>query len=88
MRYQTQHCKSPQAIRLSGSVSKGIKIIDIFALATTAVETKAERSFVKRCGETLLVLDQQAVLDLAQLPSSFLFTSLHLISVPYLRDSS
>jgi hypothetical protein len=57
-------------------------------MATSAVETKAKRSFVKRCGETLLVLDQQAVLDIAQLEYSFLFTSLHLISVPYLPDSS
>lgn len=65
MRYQTQHCKSPQATRLSGSVCKGIKIIDIFAMALLAVEMKAKPSFVKRCGETLLVLDQQAVSVLA-----------------------
>jgi hypothetical protein len=80
--------QTSQAIRLSESASKGIKIIDICAMATLAVETKAKPSFVKRCGETLLVLDQQAVSDLAQFPSSFLFTSLHLISVAYLRDSS
>jgi hypothetical protein len=46
MRYQTLHYKPLQAIRLSGSVSKGIKIIDIFAMPTLAVETKAKPSFV------------------------------------------
>lgn len=43
-------------------------IIDISAMAMLAVETKTKRSLVKRCGEISLVLDQQAVSDLAQLP--------------------
>lgn len=37
-------------------------------MAMLAVETMAKRSFVRRCGEISLVLDQQAVSDLAQLP--------------------
>lgn len=53
-------------------------------LWTKRPRMKAMRSFVQKCGETLFVLDQQAVSDVAQDPSALL----HLISVPYLRDSS
>jgi hypothetical protein len=60
------------------------KIIDIFVMAMPAVETQTLCSFVKKSGETLPVLDQQAVSEIARLQSSFLFTLLHLISVAYL----
>ena len=49
-------------------VHRDIKIIDIFVMAMLAVEPKTKRSFVRRCGEISLVLDQQAVSDLAHLP--------------------
>jgi len=67
---------------------RGIKIIDIFAMAMPAVETHAMRSFVKKSGETLPLLDQQAVSAIARVQPSFLFTLLCLISVAYLCDRS
>jgi len=60
------------------------EIINIFAMAMPAVETQTLCSFVKKCGETLPVLDQQAVSEIAHFQSSFLFTVLRLISVAYL----